>query len=90
MWIWGGTTQRTASAAKATATAFCDTASGSFERHRSNEPLLTPIPLIRAVDPPDAGVVAVAVSNEQALIFAARSDARAVSKKKVCRSRLIR
>jgi hypothetical protein len=51
-----------------TATAFLDTAPGSFERPRNNEPLSTPIPLIRAVDPPDAGVVAVAVSAEQEMI----------------------
>jgi hypothetical protein len=60
---------------------FFDTAPGCFERHRSDEPPLTPIPLIRAVDPPDAGAVAVAVSVEQAMIRPRRSDAHAVSKK---------
>jgi hypothetical protein len=61
---------------------FFDTAPGCFERHRSHQPLLTPIRVIRAVDPPDAGVVAVAVSNQQALIFVAPSDAVAVSNKR--------
>jgi hypothetical protein len=47
----------------------------------SNEPLLTPIRLIRAVDPPDGGVVAVAVLAEQEMICRRRGDAHAVSKK---------
>jgi hypothetical protein len=83
MWIWGGTTPPNSfSRQGSTATAFFDTAPGSFERHRSNKPLLTPILLIRAVDPPDAGVVSVAVCGVQAMIQLRRRDARAVSKKR--------
>jgi hypothetical protein len=47
---------------------FFDTAPGCFERHRSHQPLLTPIRVIRAVDPPDGGVVAVAARIEQEMI----------------------